>query len=252
MKDRSNRILEILTEQNKVEVAELSRLIGVSQVTIRKDLDELEGRGIILREHGFALLRSSDDLNSRIAFHYEIKQRIAQKAIELVRDGETVMIESGSCCALLADAILTERQDVTIITNSAFIAGYIRSKAGAKVILLGGCYQNDSQVMVGPMVKQCAESFLVEKLFIGTDGYSAKGGFTNSDHMRAQAVRDMAPQAEQVIVLTESLKFSRRGVVPLLLPESVHQVITDSDIPEEAERELHDDGTLVTKVSAEE
>lgn len=135
------------------------------------------------------------------------KRRIAARAAELVRDGETVMIESGSCCALLADALTGAGRDVTIITNSAFIAGYVRRKPGAKVILLGGVYQNDAQVMVGPLVRQCAENFCVDRLFIGTDGYASRSGFTNSDHLRAQAVRDMAAQAEEVVVLMESSKF---------------------------------------------
>ena len=248
MIQRSNRILEILTEQKRIEVSVLAQELGVSQVTVRKDLDELEQKGIICREHGFAALRSNDDINGRIAYHYEVKRRIAAEATLLVHDGDTVMIESGSCCALLAEAIVTSRQDVTIITNSAFIAGFVRSKPGAKVILLGGCYQNDSEVLVGPMIKQTAANFLVEKMFIGTDGYTSQWGFTNSDHLRAQAVRDMEPQAEQVVVLTESVKFSRRGVVPLHLKKPIYAVITDDGIPRQLEQELLAAGTKVVKV----
>lgn len=97
MKQREYRILELLTERKRIEVAALAREIGVSQVTVRKDLDALEEKGVIHREHGWAVLCSPDDLNGRIAYHYEAKRRIAARAAELVRDGETVMIESGSC-----------------------------------------------------------------------------------------------------------------------------------------------------------
>ncbi|MDF1494821.1 DeoR/GlpR family DNA-binding transcription regulator [Caproiciproducens sp. CPB-2] len=248
MKGRENEILELLTEQKRVEVTVLAEKLGVSQVTVRKDLDALESKGIIRREHGYAVLRSSDDINGRIAYHYETKRLIAAKANELIHDGETIMIESGSCCALLSEELVGSKRDVTIITNSAFIAGYVRFRAEAKVILLGGVYQNESQVMVGPMVKQCAGNFCVDKLFIGTDGYTAQIGFTNSDHLRAQAVRDMAPQAEQVIVLTESGKFIRHGVVPLQLTDRIKTVITDTNIPNEIQRNLEKQGVTVLTV----
>lgn len=110
MKNRSNKILELLTQENKLEVSLLAEKLGVSQVTIRKDLDALEEKGIIKREHGFALLRSADDINGRIAYHYETKWEIAKKAAELVSSGDTIMIESGSCCALLADALTVSKK----------------------------------------------------------------------------------------------------------------------------------------------
>lgn len=230
MNKRTNKILELLTKENKLEVALLAERLNVSQVTIRKDLDELENKRIIKREHGAAILRSADDINGRIAYHYEIKREIALKAAEIIPDSATIMIESGSCCALLADALTVLKKDLTIISNSAFIADYIRGKSNFQIVLLGGIYQQDAQVMVGPMIRQCAENFYVDLFFIGTDGYSPRVGFTNRDQLRAQAVRDMAAQAEQVIVLTESEKFSRHGIVPLNLKEQVKTVITDSHI----------------------
>ena len=238
MKNRGNKILELLTKNNKIEVSLLAEELCVSQVTMRKDLDELESKGIIKREHGFALLCSADDINGRIAYHYEEKRKIAEKAAELISNGDTIMIENGSCCALLADTLTATKKDLTIITNSAFIAEYIRGKSNFQINLLGGIYQQDSQVMVGPMILQCVENFFVDRFFIGTDGYSTKMGFTNQDQMRAQAVRDMARQAEEVLVLTESEKFSKRGIVPLNLKDQVKAVITDREIDSFYEAEL--------------
>ncbi len=238
MSKRADQILEILTNETKIEVSFLAEKLGVSQVTVRKDLDDLENRGIVTREHGYALLRSMDDLNSRIAYHYEEKKRIAKKAAEQISNGDTLMIESGSCCALLADALAETKKNLTIITNSAYIAGYIRGKSNFQIILLGGIYQEDAQVMIGPMVRQCADNFCVDRFFIGTDGYSARTGFTNRDQMRAQAVQDMAHQVEQVIVLTESDKFSRHGIVPLNLQGLIKQVITDNQIEQSVKKEL--------------
>lgn len=248
MTNRHTKILEIVTDESRVEVVRLADMLDVSQVTIRKDLDQLEEKGLIKREHGYALLSSSDDINNRLAYHYDIKLKIAKAAAELVQDGETVMIESGSCCSLLAEELVTRKRKITIITNSAFIAGYIRRLPYAKIILLGGDYQNESQVMVGPIARKCVENFFVDKLFIGTDGFTEHLGFTGNDHLRAEMVRDMANQANKVVILTESRKFFYQGVVALMPSDRVKIVMTDDGIPPEKEQFLTEHKAEVHKV----
>ena len=238
MNKRENTILNLLSEHGKMEVSVLAQKLEVSPVTVRKDLDELERRGIIRREHGYAIFGGNDDVNNRLAVNYEEKRRIAREAAKLVSVGETVMIESGSCCTLLAEEIARTKPGTTIITNSAFIASYIRRIDGARVVLLGGDFQNDAQVMVGPILKTCAANFYVNYLFVGADGYSEKLGFMANNHLRVQAVRDMAEQAEKVIVVTESSKFSRSSTVPLALTGGVYGVITDNLIKPETEQML--------------
>jgi DeoR/GlpR family transcriptional regulator of sugar metabolism len=245
--NRQRKILEMVTLENRVEVARLADAIGVSRVTIRKDADLLAGKGLVRHEHGLILPGSSDDINNRLSYHYDTKRHIAQTAAKLVQDGETVMIESGSCCAILADELAQNKRGVTIITNSAFIAGYIRKLPQARIILLGGDYQNESQVMVGPIARQSAQGFSVDKLFIGVDGFSEKTGFTGKNHLRAETVRDMAQQAHQVIVLTESEKFAKLGVVPLLPLRNIAILVTDSAILPETGRLMEDAGIRIIK-----
>ena len=216
-------------------------------MTIRKDLVILEKSGIIVREHGYARLNESDDINNRLARHYEIKQKIAKLAVESIENGETVMIESGSCCALVALEIARSKKDVTLITNSAFIADYIRKIGSVKVILLGGEYQNESQVMVGPLTRKCVEAFFVDKLFIGTDGFTIETGFTGNDYMRSEAVKDMAKQASRVMIITDSDKFSQKGVVNLIEIEKVACVYTDDNIPSKIEDYLNKRNIKVIK-----
>ncbi|MCI9671877.1 MAG: DeoR/GlpR transcriptional regulator [Lawsonibacter sp.] len=250
-KARESQILELLSQCGRMEVSVLAQRLGVSQVTVRKDLDALEERGILRREHGFAVSGSGDDVNNRLAIHYEEKHRIARRAARLVSPGETVMIESGSCCALLAEEIARSKPGATIITNSAFIASYIRRVDGARVVLLGGDFQNDAQVMVGPILKVCAQQFYVERLFVGADGWSPALGFTGNNHLRVQAVRDMAEHAGQVIVVTESEKFSQRGVVPLNLPAGASAVVTDCGLTGEQARRLSEAGTEIYQAEEE-
>ena len=95
MSDRQTKILEIVNQKKKVEVVTLSQMLEVSQVTIRKDLDALEELNFLTGEHGYATMKYMSDISNRMAFCYETKQRIAEKASEIISDGETIMVESG-------------------------------------------------------------------------------------------------------------------------------------------------------------
>ena len=243
--NRINEILNILAERKRADVTELSALLQVSLVTIRKDLDYLESRGFIVRKQGFAALNDSDDVSGRLAYHYEEKKKIAAKAAELVSDGDTVMIESGSCCAILATVLAETRKDVIIITNSCFIADYLRQYHNISVVLLGGIYQKESQCLVGPMIAEAGAGFHVTYLFAGTDGYSERMGFTNKDQLRAQAVRDMARSADKVVILTESAKFSTVGTNPLNLRNTELIVITDSLLDSSQKQQIESAGIQV-------
>jgi DeoR/GlpR family transcriptional regulator of sugar metabolism len=246
--ERQKNILELITRESPLEVTRLAELTGVSKVTLRKDLDMLEEKGLLRHEKGRVFPGSSDDINNRLTYHYDTKRKIARAACALVKDGEAVMIESGSCCAILAEELVVNRRDVRIITNSAFIAAYVRRLPQARIVLLGGDYQNEAQVMVGPVARLCARGFTVDKLFIGADGFSEKTGFTGNDHLRSETVRDMAQQAAHVIVLTESEKFFRQGLAPLVPPSGIARVITDTAIPQEKETFLTDRGVTVQKI----
>ncbi len=235
---RAKQILTLLSEQKKMDVSELAAILQVSQVTVRKDLDALEDKGFIRRVHGFAELNTTDRISSRLAYHYEEKMRIAECAAKLVGTGDTVMIESGSCCAILADLLAQKCGSLTIVTNSAFIAEYVRGYRHVQVVLLGGIYQHDAQCLIGPMIRDNAANYHIRYFFIGTDGWSERFGFTNKDPLRAQAVRDMACACDEMIVLTESEKFSAVGTVPLNIREQPRRVITDAAIPERARETL--------------
>lgn len=233
MSKRDSQILEILTSEGRVEVSRLSVQLGVSEVTVRKDLDALQTKGLVLREHGYATLSNPNDVGGRLAYHYEEKRRIAREAAKLVPDGGIVMIENGSCCALLARELADTKVGVTIVTNSAFIANFVRDSSGVHCILLGGMYQRDSQAMVGPLVRVCAREFFVDRLFIGTDGWVERAGFTNADQMRADAVRAMSESAAEVVVLSESEKLGQRGVIPMRMPDRRLTLVTDGGITPE-------------------
>lgn len=251
MSTRQLTLLESIVVAGRIAVAELAGIAHVSTVTIRKDLDDLEARGLIRRERGVAMLVSPDDPAGRLAYHYAEKVRIAAAAAATVNDGETVMIEAGSCCAILAEQISIQCTGITIVTNSAFIAQRLGAHPMVSTVLLGGEQQHDSRVLVGPMVELCARQFIVDRLFIGTDGFTPSLGFTARDYMRATAVRALASRAERVVVLTESEKLGRHGPVPLLGADEVAALWTDSAAPDAQVDALTGAGVEVVTVAAD-
>lgn len=250
MTERQSKIIKLVNSNHKMEVSKLAILLGVSQVTIRKDLDHLEDEGLLTREHGFALIRNANDINTRMTLNYDKKLAIATKAAEMVSNGETVMLESGSTCTLLAEQLARLKRDVTIITNSAYIAIRIRELPIRKVILLGGEYQKDYQGMVGPLVHKCAREFFVDKFFVGTDGFIPNAGFTCDDMMRVEAMQYMAESANRMIILADSSKFRQQGVVIQSSFEEIDTICTDSSISQDVLDILKDHNLNVVLVDA--
>ena len=244
MKERHLQILNITNEKEKVSVQELSEALKLTMVTIRKDLEDLEEQGLLRRQHGYAAKASPDSINSRMAIHYPEKKAIAQKAVELITPMETIMIESGSTCALFA-LEAARQKDATIITNSAYIARYLNQAPTAHVILLGGDYDMVAEVTTGAVTQLCAQEYQVNKLFVGVDGYTEENGFTNVNHTRSCVVKELAKRADQVIVLTTSEKFGRQSVARLFSSEDVHTVVTDSRLSDDYRRILESHGIHV-------
>jgi DeoR/GlpR family transcriptional regulator of sugar metabolism len=208
----------------------------------------LAGKGLLRRERGCAVLNDPDDINYKLAFNYETKLKIAKAATAFVAPGETVLVEAGSTCVLFAEELAKAGKNVTIVTNSVHVANYIKDINGAEIILLGGNYQKKRQAVVGPMTKLCVQNFHVDKIFVGTEGYGRKSGFTSDDLNRSDTLSAMIRSANHVFVMTESGKFSRAGSVPFLQFEDVYALITDSGLPEAEKKFLEKKGIRITVV----
>lgn len=250
MKERHLKIMNLVNSRGQISVRELSQALNVSVVTMRKDLDELESMNLLQKEHGYAARVSTDAIDFRMSLFHAEKQKIAQRAVQLVQPNETIMIESGSTCALFA-LELAKVNNVTIITNSSYIARSLHSIPMTNVVLLGGDYDPISEVTTGPVTRLCAAEYHVDKFFIGIDGYTEESGFTNVNHTRCSTVRDIACHADRVIALTTSDKFGKRSVARLFTPDEIHTVVTDSNIPEEYIRSLTHHGIHLDLVKAD-
>ncbi len=143
MNSRQQIILQMVIDKGRVSVVELAKTTGVSEVTIRQDLNLLERMSYLRRAHGYAVPLDSEDVETRMMNNYPLKRELAEFAASLVNPGETVFIENGSSNALLART-LAEQKEVTIVTVSSYIA-HLLKETRCEVILLGGIYQKKAK-----------------------------------------------------------------------------------------------------------
>ena len=248
MKERQDLLIEYVVNHGRTSVDDLAEYLGVSKVTIRKDLDSLSEQGLLRRERGYAIPNQRRDIHYQMAFQLQQKERIAREAVRYVQDGETLIIEAGSTCALFAKALAENRKDVTIITNSLYLASYIQDYNSVHIILLGGALQPESRALVGPLTKQSVSAFHVDKIFLGTDGFSEELGFTGNDMIRSETLEYMLKSADHVYVLTDSMKFRQPGAVSFLKTEDATCVITDAGISDATKSYLEARGITVISV----
>lgn len=233
MNDRHKEILGIMSYGKRITVNELSARLKVSQATIRQDLSLLENRGFLRRVHGGAVIDESDDISHRMGINYEKKQKIAHAAADLVEDGETIYIESGSISALLASEVVRRFKTTAIITSNAFIARQAGKEAEGRVILLGGIYQPESECVVGSMVRDYLLKLNFSKAFLGVDGFTEETGFTGRDMMRADINSEIIRKSPWTCILTDSSKFGKITLARYCDAGDVDSVVTDQEIPGE-------------------
>jgi len=246
MNARQQSILQMVIDKGRMSVADLARMTGVSEVTIRQDLNLLEKQSYLRRTHGFAVPLDSEDVETRMMTHFALKRELAAFAASLVSPGETVFIENGSSNALLARA-LSEHKDVTIITVSSYIAHLLKETPG-EVILLGGLYQKKSESMVGPLTRQYIQQVHFSKAFIGIDGWQNDTGFTGRDMMRTDVVNAVLDKECEAIVLSDSSKFGVVHPYPFDATKKVSRVITDDGLSAENQVQLQRAGLTVNIV----
>ncbi len=229
LNERQNRILKLLGQNDQATVKELAVRLKVSSVTVRQDLNLLESEGLLKRVHGGAVLKDADDIANRLGVNYEKKLRIARKLSALVHDGETVLIESGSANALLARE-LSNRKNITIVTTNVYIARQFRKNEQARIIILGGIYQHESESVVGKITKMCIDQINCDKAFIGIDGYTADTGFTLRDLFRAEISSHIIQKSREVFIVSDSSKFGRTEFTNICYPKDIQHVATDDGL----------------------
>jgi DeoR family transcriptional regulator of aga operon len=249
--ERRRAILELVSHEGRVLVKDLAPRFGTSQVTIRKDLEVLHSRGLVHRTHGGALPVSmgallDPSLREKEKLHRKEKQRIGAAAARLVKEGESVILDSGTTTTAVAQA-LREFHNLTVITNAVNIAAELAGTA-IEVILTGGILRENSFSLVGPLAEESLRRLSADFLFLGVDGFDVHFGLTTPNLLEAKVNRVMVEIAKQVVVVCDSSKFGRRSMSLIAPTSAVQRTITDNRIAKSDLHALEQAGIEVTLV----
>lgn len=227
--ERESLILDMLAREGTLAVSTLSKTFGVSEVTIRSDLKNLEEKGFINRTRGGAYPSFHKDILERQRLNMEEKNRIARAAAEAVQDGDRIMIEAGTTTALIV-RYLTGRRGVQIVTNSTLVFSYARLNPALNIILTGGIFRKETESLVGPVALRAIADFNVRLAFVGTDGFSLERGMTTQLVEGAEIVKAMRHQADETWLVADSSKYGKTGFVSVLPLSDVDGIITDDGL----------------------
>lgn len=225
--ERRRKIVDILASDDRAEVGDLAARLGVSESTIRRDLQLLSESGMVERTHGGVIppSRFEPSFRQKETENRGAKRAIARAAAELVEAGHTVFLDGGTTTLELARD-LRARTDITIASNSVPIAVELANRV--RLILTGGMVKESTLALVGPMAERSIEQMHVDIAFIGMNGVSSMAGFTTPTLEEAATKTRMIRAARVAVVLADSSKLGAVTFAHVARPDEVHLLITDA------------------------
>lgn len=252
--ERHDLIIKELDTKGQVSVTELSTMLNVSEVTIRKDLTMLEQGNRLYRAHGKAIKMSpyinDRDVNVKFSQYPAEKTAIGKKAVSLIEANDSIIIASGTTVEYFAREVYTDESlgRLTVITSALNVASILAKNRNFEVVQLGGIVRGTALSAVGSDAEHMLENFNSSKLFIGVDGIDIEYGLSTTNLLEANLNRVMIRSAQKTIVLCDSSKFGRRGFSRICEIDNVDQIITDAGIPPHTLEALQQRGIEVTIV----
>ena len=237
--ERRKYILDSIVRDGLVKVADLASSLGVTQTTIRKDLNHLEQEGLLYRAYGSALPTTIPvmdiNLNNKKLINFEAKQRIARAAATMIEENDSIILSSGSSIAIFAESLKAKGR-LNVVTTAVNISMHLGDVQGVTVMQVGGILYSNTLSVVGNDAIQAIKSVYCSKLFIGVDGFSLDHGITCGTVEEAELTQQMINSAAQTIVLADSSKLGKRGFARICSIDKISVIITDSGLPEESRR----------------
>ncbi|MER7460669.1 DeoR/GlpR family DNA-binding transcription regulator [Micromonospora sp. NPDC126480] len=242
---RQTAILELIRQRGGVRVSHLVSRFGVSDMTIRRDLEVLAERGLIDKVHGGATLAGPGSAEepgfaAKSVRQQAEKRAIAERAAALVEPGMAIALSAGTTTAALA-GLLADVAGLTVVTNSIPVADalYQNPRADQTVVLTGGI-RTPSDALTGPVAEAAIGSLNVDLLFLGVHGMSPRTGFTTPNLLEAGVNRALIAASRRLVVLADHTKWETIGIATIAPLEDADVLVTDSGLPHEARGQIGD------------
>lgn len=243
--ERINQIMSILYQEETITTEKLESIFKVSPVTIRRDLQKLYEKGLIVRYRGGAMLAKSTfghepALYERESVNMAKKRLIAKTAANLIKDGEVIALDLGSTTMELAKA-LRGRSNITVFTASLPIAN-IFLNTNVTVYLVGGVLQHKENCLGGPIAREIIRQYHFDKFFLGVAGIAENSGITDFDMDAVEIKRAFIERSKEVYALADSSKFGQVSFITICKFSDIKQIISDCDIDPQMQNNLKKKG----------
>ena len=228
--ERKQEILRILGEQGSVQVEELTKTFGVSKVTIRNDLDDLDQKGLLVRTHGGAMPAERKEFVRLISNTlYEAtseKERIAMAAAKLLVSGQSIIIDNGSTTVHMAKYLA--HKNLTVATGSILAIDQLTNDESIDLIIIGGTLRRYSLGAIGSIARSCLQQFHADWLFMGAAAFSLDKGISCTNLVEAETKQAMIQSASKVCLLVDSSKFGKISFANICSWDSIDVLVTDA------------------------
>ncbi|EBH2784997.1 DeoR family transcriptional regulator [Salmonella enterica subsp. diarizonae] len=251
--ERRELIIQRLRQQGSVQVSDLSVLFGVSTVTIRNDLAFLEKQGIAVRAYGGALICDSNtsgiepSVEDKSSLNTALKRSIARAAVELIKPGHRVILDSGTTTYEIA-RLMRKHTDVIAMTNGMNVANALLEAEGVELLMTGGHLRRQSLSFYGDQAEHSLQNYHFDMLFLGVDAIDLERGISTHNEDEARLNRRMCEVVERIIVVTDSSKFDRSSLHKIIDTQRIDMIIVDEGIPVESLEGLRKSGIDVILV----
>ncbi len=232
---RKTQIKDIILEKKSVSVSELAERFSVTEETIRRDLKVLEDEGFLTRTYGGAFIQdgveNEVDLNIRETVYEDSKRAIAEKALELIHNGDTIFLDSSTTAFFIAKAI--RDMNLTVLTNSLIIVDFLSKYENIRVICIGGQLYHKGKSFIGRSTQKMIEYYFVDKAFISCRSLSLQHGITDSNEDSAVIRQSLLDHSNKLYIIADYSKFNKTSFVNICDYNAIHGIITDYQLDDE-------------------